>query len=232
MRCPCREKGQKMKQYSKSDVVRAGDVLIKESISETNPVAFEEAMQILSYWRACHEASLNHAVKMLNQAVQKYDAKAVIAKRLKRTPSIVRKLKRFEKMNLRTMQDIGGCRAILSNEKRVQKLVRDLKKRKEFRIRDYIKNPKEDGYRSIHLVSNFPNDHGGEASVEIQVRTAAQHAWATAVEIIDLFTEQAIKANQGNSEWREFFRRVGDQLAFIEDIPLYNQISPDRLAME
>lgn len=221
-----------MKEYSKRDVIRAGHVLIQDSIAETNPEAFGGAMQVLSYWRAWHEDSLNHAFRELSETARKYDAKAVIAKRLKRAASIVRKLKRFDNMNLRTMQDIGGCRAILANEKRVQKLVRELKRKTNFRVRDYIKNPKEDGYRSIHLVSNFPNGHGGEASVEIQVRTAAQHAWATAVEIIDLFAGQAIKANHGNTEWREFFRCASDQLAFIEDIPIYNQIDPHKLAME
>lgn len=135
-------------------------------------------------------------------------------------------------MKLRAMQDIGGCRAIVSNEKRVWKVVRDLRDKKDFKIKDYIRNPKPDGYRGVHLIGNFSSSHGNIRSIELQVRTDAQHAWATAVEIIDLFTGQAIKANQGTEEWRRFFRCAGDQIALIESIHLYNQISTQRLTGE
>lgn len=221
-----------MLKYSGKDVSRAGDVLIQENIADKDHAAYEQAMEVLSYWRSCHEAPLTQAVRLLTETAQKYDDKAVVAKRLKRTPSILNKLRRFKGMTLRSMQDIGGCRAIVANEKRVRKLVRELKKKKDFRIKDYITKPKEDGYRSIHLVSDFSNGHEGVRPIEIQVRTAAQHAWATAVEIIDLFTGEAIKANRGSAEWQQFFRCASDQLAFIEDIPVYNQISTDRLARE
>lgn len=221
-----------MEKYSGKEVSKAGDVLIKENISEADPAAYEQAMDVLSYWRACHDTPLTQAVRLLSETAKKHDDKAVIAKRLKRMPSIINKLRRFKGMKLRSMQDIGGCRAILANEKRVWKLVRELKRKRDFRIKDYIRNPKEDGYRSVHLVSDFSNGGQGVRPIEIQVRTAAQHAWATAVEIIDLFTGQAIKANRGSAEWRQFFRCASDQFAFIEDIPVYNQISAGNLARE
>jgi len=219
-----------MAEFSGKQISRAGDVLIQENVAENDPHSFERAMEILSYWRARHEQPLTEAVKLLTESGQKVDPKAVIAKRLKRTASIVSKLRRFSGMKLRTMQDIGGCRAILANEKRVRKLVRELKRRKTFRVRDYISKPKEDGYRSIHLVSDFSTKRGNVMPIELQIRTAAQHSWATAVEIIDLFTGQAIKANRGSDEWRQFFRSASDQFALIEEIPLYNQIEQNVLA--
>ena len=221
-----------MPKYSGKEVSRAGDVLIQENIAEKDYAAYERAMDVLSYWRSCHEVPLTQAVRLLAETAKKYDDKVVVAKRLKRTPSILNKLRRFKGMTLRSMQDIEGCRAIVANEKRAWKLVRELKRKKEFRIKDYITDPKVDGYRSIHLVSDFSNGQEGVRPIEIQVRTAAQHAWATAVEIIDLFTGQAIKANRGSAEWQHFFRCASDQLAFIEDIPVYNQISPEKLARE
>lgn len=189
-------------------------------------------MGVLSYWRAKHEEPLSLAVKLLTESAQKVDRKAVVAKRLKRTASIVTKLRRFSKMKLKNMQDIGGCRAILSNEKRVRKLVRELKRRGNFRVKDYISEPKEDGYRSIHLIGDFSAGRGNVMPIELQVRTDAQHSWATAVEIIDLFTGQAIKSNQGSDEWRQFFRSASEQFSLIEEIPLYNQIDPELLAQK
>lgn len=215
--------------YSGKDIARAGAVLVKQNIAETDPDAFGSAMAALSYWRACHEEPLNLAVDLLGQCTHKHQKRAVIAKRLKRSPSIINKLRRFEGMSLRTMQDIGGCRAIVSNEKRVRKVVRELTKQKEFRIKDYITKPKQDGYRSIHLIGTFAKSKGATRSIELQVRTEAQHAWATAVEIIDLFTGQAIKASQGTKEWSTFFRCAGEQIALIEDVHLFNQASQETL---
>ncbi|WP_395741715.1 RelA/SpoT domain-containing protein [Prosthecobacter sp.] len=218
--------------YSGKDIARAGAVLAKPDIAETDPSAFENAMATLSYWRACHEEPLNLAVELLSQCSQRHDKRAVIAKRLKRTPSIINKLCRFEGMSLKNMQDIGGCRAIVSSEKRVRKVVRELTKHKEFRIKDYISKPKADGYRSIHLIGSFSKNKGAPRSIELQVRTAAQHSWATAVEIIDLFTGQAIKASRGTKEWSTFFRCAGEQIALIEDIHLFNQLSNEVLVEE
>lgn len=218
-----------MRTYSGKQINRAGEFLTQESPFERDPSGYEEAMETHSYWRSCHENPLNQAVELLSSCAQKFDHKAVVAKRLKRTPSIVGKLCRFSGMKLKNMQDIGGCRAILSNEKRVRKLVRELKQRMNFRIKDYITEPKSDGYRSVHLVGDFSNGHGSVMPIEIQVRTHAQHSWATAVEIIDLFTGQAIKASQGSEDWRDFFRSASDQLALIEEIHLYNQISQREL---
>jgi ppGpp synthetase/RelA/SpoT-type nucleotidyltranferase len=218
-----------MIRYSGKQIIRAGDTLAIDSIAEKDPKGFEESMEILSYWRASYEEPLNVAVDLLTRSALVHDKKAVIAKRLKRTPSIINKLRRFKDqgMKLRTMQDIGGCRAILSNEKRVRKLVRDLKKKMVFRVKDYIEKPKDDGYRSIHLIGDFFSTNSTSKPIEIQVRTAAQHSWATAVEIIDLFTGQAIKSNQGSEDWHRFFRCAGDLFALIEDIPLYNSPKTD-----
>lgn len=223
-----------MIKYSGKQIIKAGDTLATDNIAEENPQAFEAALEILSYWRTSHEYPLSEAVEILSKSAKKYDSNAVIAKRLKRAPSIINKLRRFKKegMKLRTMQDIGGCRAILSNEKRVRKLVRDLKNKMNFKIKDYISKPKGDGYRSIHLVGEFPDEFTKTKSIEIQVRTDAQHSWATAVEIIDLFTGEAIKSNQGSEDWKRFFYSVGEQFALIEDIPVYNQIRPNILKAE
>jgi ppGpp synthetase/RelA/SpoT-type nucleotidyltranferase len=80
-----------------------------------------------------------------------------MAKRLKRTPSIINKLKRLKgKLQLTTMNDIAGCRVILSNKKKVYKLKKLLLQKTDFKLRkDYIETPRESGYRSLHLIGKF-----------------------------------------------------------------------------
>jgi ppGpp synthetase/RelA/SpoT-type nucleotidyltranferase len=76
--------------------------------------------------------------------------------------------------------------------------------------KDYIKEPKPDGYRSYHLICRYQGIHQDGAykglRIEIQIRSAMQHAWATAVETIDAFTGQALKTNiSGDVTWKRFF---------------------------
>lgn len=134
-------------------------------------------------------------------------------------------------MKLKNMQDIGGCRIILSNEKVLRRVVKELKKESEFkhdgkyRIKDYIKKPKEDGYRSYHLVGKFLNSENKEMSIEIQLRTQIQHYWATALEIVDLFTGQALKSNRGDKDWKIFFNNISLQFSEIEKIHSFKFLS-------
>jgi hypothetical protein len=133
------------------------------------------------------------------------------------------------------MQDIGGCRAIVPNIKKLNKVVRELRKRPEFKnaegkikCKDYILNPKNDGYRSYHLIGKFKDDFGEKKDIEVQIRTKLQHDWATALEIVDLFTGQALKSNQGNKDWKEFFASVSKQFAVMENIHVFNNLNDDK----
>ena len=82
---------------------------------------------------------------------------------------------------------------------------------------DYIRNPKEDGYKSIHLIGKFKNSEGELRSIELQIRTKVQHSWATAVEIVDLFTNQSLKSNSGKTIWKDFFKHTSEQFALLEN---------------
>lgn len=205
-------------QYSKSAVKRAGETLLIPKIATTNPEQYLEALKVLSYWRACHFTPLEKAIRELEDVVRHRHKNAIIAKRLKRAPSIIAKLQRYQHMDLQNMQDIGGCRVILRSLKHVNQLRRVLAGRGDYRIKDYIKEPKEDGYRGIHLIGRFPGEtRDSRFQIEIQIRTQIQHAWATALEIIDLFTRQRLKANDGKPEWQEFFCLASAALAALDD---------------
>ncbi len=129
------------------------------------------------------------------------------------------------------MQDIGGCRVIMKSIRHVNKLKRELKKRGDYQVKDYIAEPKEDGYRSVHLIGKFPGkERGSQYSIEIQLRTAIQHSWATAVEIIDLFTKQSLKSNQGKQDWKDFFMAAGDALAELDGVPVDAEVHKEACA--
>lgn len=179
------------------------------------------------------KSPLEEALKKLQSVSLKFDKGAFFAKRLKRYASIVLKLKRFPSMKLKNMQDIGGCRGIVKDQKKLIKIVRELKKMPEFReekgkirYKDYIKNPKDDGYRGYHLIGKFTDAKGSKKNIEIQLRTNLQHYWATALEIVDLFTGQALKSNQGDDNWKMFFFNVAKQFAVMEKIHLFGSLTP------
>jgi len=87
---------------------------------------------------------------------------------------------------------------------------------------DYIQTPKRSGYRGYHLIYQYKSDKKetwNGLKVEMQLRSALQHAWATAVETVDMFTGQALKASGGTKEWRTFFRMMSAAIASREGTP-------------
>lgn len=219
-------------QYSGKQVIKAGEALIDAEAMAADPDEFSAAMDVMSYWRFSHEIPLENAFTLLQKIAIKQDKKSIFAKRLKRHVSIVRKLIRFKKMKLKNMQDIGGCRVVLKSRKKLMRTVKELRKKPEFknihgkiRYKDYIKTPKDDGYRSYHLIGEFPDATGNTKNIEIQLRTEIQHYWATALEIVDLFTDQALKSNQGDEAWKTFFINVSEQFSLMEEIHLFDTLS-------
>ncbi|MFH0837557.1 MAG: RelA/SpoT domain-containing protein, partial [Candidatus Aenigmatarchaeota archaeon] len=210
----------------------AGDVLISESPSEEE---MNEALEILDNWRASHRYPMHVFKKRLKNVSEKIDKDSLAVQRLKRLPSILKKLTRRyygnkPTMKLSQMQDIAGCRAVMPTVELARKLykegyIRSDIKHKRVNEKDYITNPKKDGYRSIHLIYKYNSDKEGKKDyngllVEIQIRSKLQHLWATAIETADFFTGQAIKSNEGQKEWMDFFKLVSSSFAMIEGTPL------------
>jgi len=87
---------------------------------------------------------------------------------------------------------------------------------------DYISSPKQSGYRSHHLIYRYYSDRSevyNGLKVEIQIRSVIQHAWATAVETVGTFIQQALKSSQGEKDWLRFFALFGSYLASREGTP-------------
>lgn len=185
------------------------------------------ALLVLTNWRACHGYPINTFQATLRNKLTKIDPDALVAQRLKRTPSIIKKLQRIEGMNLARMQDIGGLRAVVSTLTQLSQLYEAYKKTvfthtliSEY---DYVNKPKKSGYRSIHLIYKFklrePSPYEG-LQLELQLRTKLQHAWATAVETMGTFLHHSLKSSEGPDEWLNFFSLVSSAFAHSERAPL------------
>jgi len=223
-------KGIDPRRFSKSRTDAAGVTLCAAESSEEERFA---ALEVLSNWRAAHSYPMHIFKKRLKRVSEKIDKRALSAQRLKRVPSIIKKLNRQyggkkATMKLTQMQDIAGCRAVMSNVELAQTLYREYYLRgdlKHERVneKDYITYPKKDGYRSIHLVYRYKSDKGKSIYngllVEVQLRSKLQHIWATAVETVGFFSGQAIKSNEGAVEWNEFFRLTSSAFARMEHCP-------------
>lgn len=107
--------------------------------------------------------------------------------RVKNVNSILEKLEKYgcELEDIETrVTDIAGIRLICQFEEDVEKVAKDIMLRKDMEVimkKDYIQNPKESGYRSMHLVISYEvhTAFGAkEVLCEIQIRTLAINFWA------------------------------------------------------
>ncbi|WP_083384090.1 RelA/SpoT domain-containing protein [Cupriavidus sp. USMAHM13] len=210
-------------QYSRGQVDKAGRVLAGQ---EAGNAAETAALYVLDNWRASHNFPLNTFQVGLRNRARKIDGNALVAQRLKRVPSIVRKLQRFPSMSLSRMQDLGGCRAVLTTATQVAEL-RDIYLKSDIKHilvnqKDYIQNPKDSGYRGIHLVYKYRSDKNGTYNnhqIEVQLRSRLQHSWATAVETVGTLLSQSLKASEGEGEWLDFFAWTSSAFSYIENTP-------------
>ncbi len=216
-------------EFSKNQIVKAGKV-IKESSSSENEI--EEATKIIDNWRAAHAFPLQVIYCYLKRKYPKKEY--IIAQRLKRLYSIIKKLEREPTMNLWTMQDLGGCRVVVPKVEDVYKVISEYKSssirhilKKEY---DYIQHPKFSGYRSYHMVYQYQSDkkdtYNRNMLIEIQVRTRLQHLWATALETMGLFSNQALKASVGEKDTLRFFALISSLFA-IEEMTRIVPETPD-----
>lgn len=195
------------RKYTNGEINRAGDILRKNSLSDD---VVKLPIEIISDWRAAHSPYNDQLFSLLTKRGKKADSKIVLVNRLKKIESIKLKLEINPDSQLSRMQDIGGCRAIVRDIKKATYLKnRMLKFTGKFFVKkedDYITNPKKTGYRGYHIVYEYKSKEDEyRILLEVQVRTKIQHAWATMVETVGLFTNQALKSNLGSDEWKNFF---------------------------
>ena len=124
------------------------------------------------------------------QHVHQYNPIEHIKSRLKTPESIVNKLKRrgYEVSianMVRYVNDIAGERIICSFTSDIYRIADMMARQNDISvlsIKDYIKNPKDSGYKSFHMIVSVPiflSYETLDAKVEIQIRTVAMDFWAS-----------------------------------------------------
>ncbi len=210
--------------FSRRQVDRAAALLASGGALDERQSDY--AREVISNWRAAHAFPLNTFQMGLRRAAEKIQSGVLIAQRLKRLPTMLDKLRRMPTTTLSRFQDIGGCRAVMASIGQVVQL-RDAYRRSRMkhlfvRERDYLINPRESGYRCIHVVYRYVGRDGSAhdgLQIEIQIRTRLQHAWATAVETVGTLLDQSLKSSEGSADWLRFFALVGSAFAFVERTP-------------
>ena len=142
-----------------------------------------------------------------------------ITTRIKSEESMKEKLKRKElditlENALTKVYDAAGIRIICAYIDDVYAVVNMLKKYNDLKVikeKDYIKNPKPNGYRSYHIVFELALDLAGKITpvyVEIQIRTIAMDFWS------NLEHQMKYKKNVKNQEFiMQELKRCADEIA-------------------
>ncbi len=206
---------EKLKRISNSKIDTIGKHIRSSCVSDGE-------MKILEEWRARHFPVMNEIHDLIEDELESFP-KITVVQRLKRMPTILDKIKNRESsMGLSRMQDVGGVRVIAENLKDVYKAENKIKKilaKYELESEDdYIKDPKESGYRGIHLVYKYASSdcRYDKLRTEIQIRTKAEHAWATSIETVGLMRNENLKSGKGSKNWLEFFVEMSKLIAITE----------------
>lgn len=149
-----------------------------------------------------------------------------ITTRVKSTHSILEKTQRkhidFTIASIEeNINDIAGIRVICSYVDDIYKLADALIKQDDIRLRekkDYIKDPKPNGYRSLHLIVSVPvffSNQRKEMKVEVQIRTIAMDFWAS--------LEHQIKYKKEIPNQQEIVRRLRECADVISETDMTMQ---------
>ncbi|MGX7109537.1 GTP pyrophosphokinase [Facklamia miroungae] len=160
-----------------------------EQFEKEIPLVDDWPLFLAPYGQAVEELKLK--LKSIRQEYIDLDKHAPIefvTGRVKTPESILEKMavRKIEAKNfLYGVQDIAGVRVMCQFVEDIYEVAELLLKRTDFKvimIRDYIKNHKPSGYRSYHMILEYPVERiEGNISVivEVQIRTLAMNFWAT-----------------------------------------------------
>lgn len=144
---------------------------------------------LIPYEQAVEELKVKfRSIRTEYRTRNEYSPIELLTGRVKEISSILEKAQKFDMPIDRIeyeMEDIAGVRIMCQFVDDIEKVVALIRMRKDMTIvyeKDYVKNVKESGYRSYHMVIRYPvNMVEGEKVIlaEFQIRTLAMNFWAT-----------------------------------------------------
>ena len=165
------------------NLVQVPDALISQARE------FQQAMMMYT----CAIREVKTKLEVLNDELSIKNQRnpiEMIKSRVKKPISIVEKLQRrnlpvtLESM-VNNLDDVAGIRVICSFVDDIYSVANMLVSQDDITviaIKDYIKNPKPNGYRSYHLIIEIPvffSEEKKNLRVEVQIRTIAMDFWAS-----------------------------------------------------
>lgn len=165
------------------DVVQVPDILVSQARQ------FQQVMMMYT----CAIREVKTKLEVLNDELSVRNQRnpiEMIKSRVKQPMSIVEKLQRrglpisLESM-VDHLDDVAGIRVICSFVDDIYEVADMLVRQDDITvvaIKDYIKNPKPNGYRSYHMIVEIPvffSDCKKPMRVEVQIRTIAMDFWAS-----------------------------------------------------
>ena len=223
------------------------DKIMQFNLTETAAKAFQnsEVFDNLKDFFAIQQL-YNSAIKEIKTKLEilddefqvKYDHNPIhhMEYRLKSPKSIVEKLEK-KNLNISTaaikenLTDIAGVRVICNYIDDIDRIA-DLLTRQDditlIRRRDYIAEPKENGYRSLHLIVSVPvflAESTQKVPVEIQIRTIAMDFWASLEHELKYKAQDEISA-----ELRLRLKNCAESITLLdaEMQSIYKDINSDR----
>lgn len=159
------------------------------------PIFYDEAEEwknaILLYDSALKE--VNTKIEIMNnefKLTHQYNPIEHVVSRIKSPESIAKKI-RHNNLELtvenivKYVNDVAGVRIICSFTSDIYRIADQIAKQsdvKVLKVKDYIMNPKENGYSSYHMIVSVPiflSNNVIDTKVEVQIRTIAMDFWAS-----------------------------------------------------
>jgi len=195
-------------QLSKSQIDRLGQKLRAQTFQESELATLDE-----------YRRSFGPAYDRVVEKVQAVLGFPVSGRPAKSTTSIIEKLNR-ESIRLSQIQDIAGCRAVVSDSLEQNQAVERLTKAfEDVEVQDRRAKPSH-GYRAVHVIVR----EDGKL-IEVQIRTLLQQVWAEVSEKLADVIDPSIKYGGGPAEVRQSLDRMTTIVGLIEKLEMVVQRS-------
>lgn len=186
---------------------------------------YESAIEVVKTYLNILDSEFN--IKFQRNPIHNIDS------RLKSAESIINKLRKkglevSPNTARKNLLDIAGIRVTCCYISDIYVLAEMLSRRDDFIVikqKDYIKNPKQSGYRSYHLIINVPVHLASKkvyAPVEIQIRTIAMDFWASLEHQLK-YKPSAMITPEISEELKECAERIAETDMQMQKI--YSQIN-------